>query len=111
MVLLGNVEGYLKEKGLFDLVFDIDIGSRVDMSSSIKDFPHIYYEGQVFRFTPKGIVITKKKQRNMRGVSLVGDTYMIPFKDMELSERKSLRWSDRLLIQELQSLLGPQGYG
>lgn len=104
MVLLGGVEDYLKDVCLYDLVFDIDVGYRIDMRGGIKDYPHIHYGKYTFKFLPSGLMALSDQQKEIKGMVTNGDITMIPFKDMSLAERKSLEWSDRKLFLELHSL-------
>ena len=104
MVLIGGVEDYLKDVGLYDLVFDIGVGYRIDMRGEIKDFPHIHYGKYTLKFTPRGLLALSEHQKDIKGMITDGGVMMIPFKDMSLSERKSLEWSDRKLFLKLHSL-------
>ena len=101
MCALGDCEQYLRDVGLYDLVHDIDVGERVDMSASINDYPHIHYGPHTLKFTTKGLVPLNPGQESISGMVETEDgKYMIPFKSMTLEERRSIKWSDRLLIKK-----------
>ncbi len=104
MIVLGDVEGYLRDMGLYDLIWDTPVNYSIDYRASIKNYPHINYKNATFRFTNKGLVPLSASYTDSDGVVTadgVGGDNFISFKDMSFEDKRSIRWDDRNLFKKI----------